>query len=278
MLNMPDIQTLILELPVLRGAEVIEYLAGGPASECWLVKNSGRKMVVRIDQPQARKLGLDREAERDILRAISSESIGPQVILANPGDGLLITSYIDGAAWDQADIHDPRKLQELATVLRRLHALPSVGRKFNPAGAASTYAEETGTKMAFDLANQVTLLADDLFSGGHQGVLCHNDLVHRNIIGCDPVRLIDWEYAGVGDPFFDLATVVRHHDLPPVLADHFLQTYCGTVDSGSRQRFDAFCHLYDLLASLWYMSICAQPEADDSYRNELERVLNRLQA
>jgi predicted Ser/Thr protein kinase len=116
MLNMPDIQTLILELPVLRGAEVIEYLAGGPASECWLVKNSGRKMVVRIDQPQARKLGLDREAERDILRAISSESIGPQVILANPGDGLLITSYIDGAAWDQADIHDPRKLQELATV------------------------------------------------------------------------------------------------------------------------------------------------------------------
>ena len=43
--------------------------------------------------------------------------------------------------------------------------------------------------------------------------LCHNDLVHSNIIDGDPVRLIDWEYSAVGDPYFDLAIVVRHHQL-----------------------------------------------------------------
>ena len=76
-----------------------------------------------------------------------------------------------------------------------------------------------------------------------------------NIIGCGPVRLIDWEYAAVGDPLFDLAVVVRHHQLPAPIAGGFLRAYMGTPDRVTSERFEAFCQLYDLLSELWYLAV-----------------------
>ena len=41
--------------------------------------------------------------------------------------------------------------------------------------------------------------------------LCHNDVHHLNIVDGASLRLIDWEYAGVGEPLFDLASLCVYH-------------------------------------------------------------------
>ena len=44
--------------------------------------------------------------------------------------------------------------------------------------------------------------------GPYRPVLCHNDLLPANLIWDDDrLWLIDWEYAGMGHPLFDLASV-----------------------------------------------------------------------
>ena len=40
---------------------------------------------------------------------------------------------------------------------------------------------------------------------GRPACIVHGDLSHANVIGTGPPRLIDWEYAAVGDPLADLA-------------------------------------------------------------------------
>ncbi len=45
---------------------------------------------------------------------------------------------------------------------------------------------------------------------------CHNDLLNANFIDDgERIRIVDWEYAGMGDPFFDLGNFSINHELPP---------------------------------------------------------------
>ena len=43
---------------------------------------------------------------------------------------------------------------------------------------------------------------------------CHNDLLNANFIDDGArIRIVDWEYAGMGDPFFDLGNFSINHEL-----------------------------------------------------------------
>ena len=42
---------------------------------------------------------------------------------------------------------------------------------------------------------------------------CHNDLLNLNFIDDGTrIRILDWEYAGMGDIFFDLGNVAAQHE------------------------------------------------------------------
>ena len=272
----PDQKILLDGIELLRGADILERLAGGPVSDSWLMTAGKEQFVARLDKPFARLLALDRRAELEVLRTVSAAGIGPQIIWADPDKGVLVTSYIPGNAWGPEDVHDPVRLGRLALTLRQLHSLPPRGPVFAPGKIALAYARETGTNNASRIAEQAIKLAEKLLSETRRPALCHNDLVHSNIIGGETVRLIDWEYSAVGDPYFDLATVVRHHQLHADRVENFLSAYFETPGKEHFSRLEAFCHLYDRLAALWYLSVVNQPGHDVFYDEELKRVLARL--
>jgi len=263
-------------IELLRGADILEQLAGGPASDSWLLTAGDERFVARLDKPLAKLLGLDRCAELEVLQTVSTAGIGPQIIWADPDKGVLVTSYISGNAWSPGDVHDPVRLVKLAATLHRLHSLPPRGPVFAPGKMALVYAREVGTRSASRIAQQAAKLAEKLLSEIRRPALCHNDLVHSNIIDGEPVRLIDWEYSAVGDPYFDLAIVVRHHQLKADRVEIFLSAYFGILGKEHFTRLDAFCRLYDRLAALWYLSVKNQPGHDALYDEELKQLMARL--
>jgi thiamine kinase-like enzyme len=272
----PDQKILLDGIELLRGADILEQLAGGPVSDSWLMTAGKEQFVARLDKPFARLLALDRRAELDVLHTVSAAGIGPQIIWADPDKGVLVTSYIPGTAWSPEDVHDPARLGRLALTLRQLHSLPPRGSVFTPGKMALAYARKAGTDSASRIAEQAAKLAEKLLSETRRPALCHNDLVHSNIIDGETVRLIDWEYSAVGDPYFDLATVVRHHQLNAERVEYFLSAYFEAPGKEHFSRLEAFCRLYDRLAALWYLSVVNQPGHDVFYDEELKRVLARL--
>lgn len=259
MQRLPELQSVMADIPALSHACVLRALAGGSVSDSWLVENRGKRVVVRLDTPLARKLGLDRQGELRVLETVAAAGVGADLIWADPAAGVLVTAYIPDPVWSQKGMLDPAGLEQLAGTLRQLHALPAaVAPVFNPAQAARTYARGIGTTAAVALGEKTARLASQLLAPGHRRSLCHNDLVYSNIIGSDPVRLIDWEYAAVGDPLFDLAVVVRHHQLPATVARGFLRACLGAPDAQTAERFHAFCDLYHLVSALWYMNVSQQ--------------------
>ena len=271
-----DIRPIIAAIEPLRGAGIVRELGGGPASDSWLLEVSGRQFVLRIDQPAAHSLGLDRQAEIEVLMAVSAAGIGPEPVWADCAKGILVYTYIEGETWSRQDAGNPALLRELAVTLRTLHGLPALGRRFEPAVAARRYASDIGTAAARRMSERAGKLAASLLADSGRPALCHNDLVHSNIIHHGPVYLIDWEYAAVGDPFFDLAVVVQHHQLSSTVTEVFLQAYFGTVGTGQLEKLEAYCSLYDYLAGLWYLSMAGESAPASPIRLEMNRVMARL--
>jgi thiamine kinase len=73
-------------------------------------------------------------------------------------------------------------------------------------------------------------------------------LHHRNILAAERLMFVDWEYAGVGDPLFELAAVIGYHDLDEARRATLLAAHGGGIKPA---QVAAMCLVFDCLHALW---------------------------
>jgi thiamine kinase-like enzyme len=251
-----DVGTALAAIPGLAGARVRERLADGPTNASYLVERAGERFVLRLDKPDVSLLGLDRTNERRGCAAIAAAGLGPAYSHFDASAGVCLRPWQAGRSLRPDDLRERSVLQRLAAALRRLHGLAPVGARFDPLAAARRYAEQLGTPVANALADRAVELSAGLQA--HAPALCHNDLVCENVLltAGQGLLLIDWEYTGVGDPWFDLAVVVRHHELGEELAGYFLEAYLQRAPrAGESERLSRQCAFYGCLLELWNLRV-----------------------
>ena len=155
------------------GARVVEALPGGPASDSYLVVRGDERWVLRIDNPVARQLGLDRAAESVALGYADECGVGPRLAYVDVERGMQLTRYVDGRCWTPADLADRAQLARLAQLLRRVHGIGPRGRALALRERVFEYAAGIATPAARRTAADVAALLDEL--GTQQQCLCHND-------------------------------------------------------------------------------------------------------
>ena len=162
-----------------------------------------------------------------------------------------IRALID-ASTRPSDLARPGKLERLAGLLRKLHGVAPFGAAFDPLAAARRYAAQLGNEQSRSILHRCEKLMRAISTGPVGQALCHNDLVCRNVLEGKRLMLIDWEYAGAGDPFFDLAVVVRHHGLDLESAQGFLGAYLGrSASARETELLTLQCGFYQCLLELW---------------------------
>jgi len=251
----------VAAVPGLSGARVIRRLAAGPTNITWLVEDERSRWVLRLDRPAIAELGLSRGSEGAVCVQAAAAGITPVYHLFDASAGIYLRRFVPGRALSAEDLSDPRLLERLAAILRKLHGLPPAGEPFDPVAAVGRYAAQLGTRKAAALAERAVATLQTVPSGAGRLAMCHNDLVAENIIETSGGRLmlIDWEYAGVGDPFFDLAVVIRHHGLGEPLARGFLEAYLQrTATADQHERLTRLCAFYGCLLELWTMRVGGQ--------------------
>jgi thiamine kinase len=240
------------------GAQLsIEPIKHGLTNESWLVRTSADSIVVRISNRAEDALRIDRASEAAILAAVAAAGIGPEVLLCDPARHVLVTRYL-GATWTDADAAQEANIRRLAAVLRRLHGhgLPDGIRQVDLLSTIDGYLRtlaEHGTHpdlRSDQLRERSRALA--LTLGGEEGaVLCHNDVHALNIVDAGALRLLDWEYAGAGSRWFDLAAVCVYHQYDEARRAQLLDGYFLQPESSSWARLDAACWLFEYIRELW---------------------------
>jgi len=81
---------------------------------------------------------------------------------------------------------------------------------------------------------------------------CHNDLLNANFIDDGQrIRIVDWEYAGMGDPFFDLGNFSVNHELTDDEDAVLLEAYEGEVRQARLARLGLMRIASDFREAMW---------------------------
>ncbi len=260
-----DPATIIAAIPEWRGAD-IQQLCGGYNNATYKLTKGGKSAVLKLDVSPRDETLNSRQAEAQIQNMAAQVGLAPAVILAD--ERMYLGEYVEGVALARACLGEVEYLERLAKALKKLHALPLTGRSFDARVAARRYVEKiSGLDASVILQCQRTIESMRL---PQNLCCCHNDLVVENILTTPELVFIDWEYACDNDPFFDLATVIEHHELSDAQANLLLDAYFEGDGRRWRPYLEKQRKLYLALYCLW---LASRPGSDATLiRSVAERV------
>ncbi len=266
-------------------AATFEPIAGSLSNFAWHVSVPGQDRFVRYARAGNERLGADLHAEGEILRLVAEAGLAPRVVLCDPSARLLVTQWIASSAVDLTAAGSERRIRRVAATLQQLHALtpPPGVRAVDFAVQARQLEAALPAQAAQPLLTACAGQVLSKLGPGRTKALCHHDIHAQNLV-TDPMGrlwLVDWEYAGLGDPVFDLASCASQLELSAesthLLCDEYIRAG-GTVEQG---RLDLARWAFDYVQWLWYRGLVASaapgPDADEA-AHRAGRIERDLQA
>ena len=248
-------------VPELAGNDLtLRPLSGGVTNRNFLVEPAGRRdrYVIRLAGNDTHLLGISREVEHAATVAAAGVGIGPEVTAFIRPEGYLVTRFIVGEAVSLEQVHQPDTLGRVGDSIRRIHSGPAIPGLFVPLRIVEAYlalATSRGVPRpaAWDAGHAVgQRIERALLDSPIELRPCHNDLLNANFIDDgERIRIVDWEYAGMGDPFFDLGNFSVNHDLTPDEDAILLEAYEGEVRPARLARLSLMRVVSDFREAMW---------------------------
>ena len=212
----PALAAAIEALPGLADADAVRStaLSAGITNRNYLLESAEERVVVRVFGADTELLGIDRVAEDVAARAAADAGVGPPVLAFLPEAGCLVTRFVDGAPVPVEDLEGEHVIGAVVRSVHAIHGCPPLPSSFPVFRIVEDYAALASGRgvdvppafgEAHELAGRIERAVGTAPMAGRP---CHNDLLNANFLrDGDHVWILDYEYAGMGDPFFDLANL-----------------------------------------------------------------------
>ena len=185
---------------------IIEFrLLGGMSNYTYVVKSEGKLYTVRILGEHADKF-VWRHEEKYHLQFFEKLGITSHTIYFDDQTGVKVSEFIEGQILSHINPLD--HLEEVANLLHTIHdAKLQSNYDYQLFERLDQYEKINHhlTKEYFDLKNEMIHLYQSHYSK-YPHVLIHGDAQPSNfIIGKDKNYIVDFEFSGNNDPYYDLA-------------------------------------------------------------------------
>lgn len=239
----------------------VKSLPGGVTNHNYILYIGETKLVIRVAGEGTGNY-INRVAEMQNAGEMSKAGIGPKVYFSEPDTGFMISEFVEGGTMtaERFQISD-RLLKAAADVLLRCHdSEAQFGNVFSPIEK---------------IKENLLLLQELKFADRYEGwemmsahfeeiskkwkeekrelAPCHNDTLAGNFLGDESgLRMIDWEYSGMNDPYYDLACFSMENELSEEKERYFLNCYCKkTMQEQDYYRFYENKFLTAFYWSVW---------------------------
>jgi len=192
----------------------------GYCNENYLVIADGIKYIVR----RLLRDDIDRAFEWQVQQLAFSKGITAEPLLFDRQNGFMVFSFLEG---EYKRLLDTNALKHLAKTLQKLHSIRIDAKPIEL---------ETDTGIAVCYPKEY--------------VLCHNDLNPQNIFFAKDAKLIDFEYGGINDRYFDLASVCVEYKLGAQMQKVFLEAYFES--EYNLDKLEAYKVIYKAVCDAWF--------------------------
>ncbi|HEV2922536.1 MAG TPA: choline/ethanolamine kinase family protein [Solirubrobacteraceae bacterium] len=258
-------------------------LGGGITNRNFRVTLGSVDYVIRRPGKDTDLLGIDREAERLATEAAAVLGIAPAVAAAL--DDCLVTRFIACVPLPARELAE--RVQEIAQALRRFHEsatiLPTSFRVPDLLARYTAIVRKRGGAVPAAYMRTIAIAARIETALPPAGARpCHNDLLPGNLIRArdgGQILIVDWEYAGMGDPRFDLGNLSINNGFDEATDDRLLSAYYGTPPSdATRAALKLMRVMSDAREAAWGVVQGEVSELDFDFEGYGGEHFERLQA
>jgi thiamine kinase-like enzyme len=237
------------------GTLAVEAIDTGITNRNFRVSAPDGVFVVRIPGDRTELLGIDRAGEAEAAARAAALGVGPPVRGELPGQGTLVTTFVAGRPATAADLAEHHRLRSVVELVRRFHDSGPLRTSFPIFRVVEWHGRDAVANGAALPAAFASLHAK---AGAIEAAVlpssrpCHNDLLPANVLfGPDRTWLIDFEYAGMNDLFFDLGNLSVNAALDDDADDALLVAYFGDVRAGDRARLRLMKIMSEFREGMW---------------------------
>lgn len=280
-----SIDQVIRRVPHWADAANLTYspLGGGITNRNYKVEVGGESYVLRIAGVNTDLLGIDRDAEFEASSMAGELGIAPEVFYFIRPEGYLVSRFIDGSPLPPEEVKQPENLKTIVEMLKQFHASPTIPGTFWVPQIVKDYSAIATSHQIefphhFDWLLECLADAVDAFNADPlPHCPCHNDLLNENfLVENQRIFILDWEYAGMGDRYFDLANLSVNHEFNDDQDDLLLQDYFGEVNDKNWARLKVMRVISDYRESMWGLVQMGISELDFDFRGYADKHFDRL--
>lgn len=243
-----------------RPPDLMRRLPGGRGcNDIRLVQTSEGRFVLRLRLDPLDRPGAAALQELHCHRAAAKVGFAPEIIAAAADGRWLVMPYVDARLWQASDLREVSAVEKLGRRLGELHDNAAI------AGCApldathlaglqrdAILARGSGPSTEVNSLVESVRQYEAVLAAGGRAVLNHGDLQVSNLLGSPP-RFIDWEYAQVADPTYDMACLLTYY--PELDARRaLLLAAAGLSREAGSTRLEAQLRLFAALNRLWTLA------------------------
>ena len=288
-MTIPELTEAVARVSALLGPRegAVVQLDGGITNRNFRVRFGGTEYVVRLPGKRTDLLGIDRDTECAATKLGSELGFAPRVVTLLDEPPCLVTTFVEGASAEAAEMRDPNVITTVAAHLRALHdSSTQLPTTFDPFRLAQEYAATSRERGAdppdgyADALEAAKAVADAVADQpGHEPVPAHNDLLPANfLLDGSTIQLIDWEYAGMGDRWFDLGNFAANNELDDDEEARLLEAYFGEPpDERALATLRLFRFVSDFREGMWGTVQSVLSDVDFDFRDYAKRHFERAE-
>lgn len=222
--------------------KIIKRLLGGMSNYTYVVESKGKRYTYRVPGKNA-EVFVDRDDELACVKAVAPLGLNNETIYFDTKSGEKMAVYVDGTILSDTDIVSYNEV--VVKSLKKLHGSAVSLPDYDPSGRLSSY-ERLCEEQGFTHPAEYHELKEKLGKVNaslpeRPEVPCHCDFQTTNLVmGADRLYVLDWEFAGMNDPFYDIAC---YGNTNMEVAESLLKAYVGHEPSDEELR-----RLYSLRA------------------------------
>ncbi len=260
----------------------MKFQESGLTNRNYVVSNGLEKVVVRINGVLSGELGINRHAELSAMKAVSALGTTPDLLCFDAEQGHMITRFIEGRTWASNDL--AQNVDRAAALLKKVHTSSEISFAFSPYRDIERWIQKA-TKRGQQLPGSLNKMMERLHqihatreavSDNFQG-LCHNDPFANNFMDDGSLRLLDWEFAGMGDILYDLACISQSigHEKQAAL----LRAYFGYSSPSLLQALHDMEYVVSFWNAMWATTMQATtPHTSFDYPSLAQYLFRKLES
>ncbi len=259
------------------------HLKGGITNHNFKVTIDGEKYMVRIPGAGS-DLFIDRANELECSIQAGKTGVSPEVVYHIKEENVSVFRFISGKTLNTEQIARSNQIiRRIVRAIGTVHREAKFSFTFNPFETVRKY-------MGFVKKYRAPLPEDIdwMLSVGNEiervikrnkpkEVACHNDYLSENFMDDGKkIWIIDWEYGGIGDPYFDLGDFAVEHPFTKEQEEMIIHEYCGEVNEMGLYRMLLYKIVSDLWWAIWAMIQSKVSKIDFDFYSYGSRRFQRL--